>query len=203
VQNDRFFEFQRRLDQQQREIDELKGGRKLDNTDGTSQRRSNMADSEAPPDSPWMIDGGPGYPVDGIKEQTRCDLHQEFRNLSLKVAAVYALPTLGLEGKPALWHGHEIPTGYARVGVDTIVPSFESLELEIPGGEGQGTLGEVVGDIILWEKKNIKLPGWVPPTSRRRSPSPPLSGRRSPSPPPSGHMSPSPHDYDHHIPSPS
>ncbi|KAK1613168.1 hypothetical protein QYE76_036841 [Lolium multiflorum] len=167
VQNDRFSEFQRRLDQHQREIDEIRGGRQLDNTASTSQRQSSVADSEVPSDGARMIDGGPGYPVDGIKEQTRCDLHQEFRNLSLKVAAGFVLPSLGLEGKPALWHGNEIPASYARVGVDTIVPSFESMELEIPGGEGQGTLEEVLGDIILWDKKNIKLPGWVPPTSHR------------------------------------
>ena len=65
-----FFEFQSRLDQQQRQIDELTGGRQLvDNTAGTSQRRSSMADSEVPAaDDARMIDGGPGYPVDGIKE---------------------------------------------------------------------------------------------------------------------------------------
>ena len=151
-----------------------------------------------------MIDGGPGYPVDGIKEQTPCDLHEVFRNISLKVAVGYVLPAFGAEGEPATWHGNEIPAGYARVGVDSVVPSFESLQLEIPGGEGRDTLGDVLGEIILWEKKNIKLPGWVAPsTSRPRSPSPPPSDRRSLSPPPSGHMPPSPHEYDHHIPSPS
>ncbi|XP_071681949.1 uncharacterized protein [Lolium perenne] len=93
VQNDRLTEFQRRLDQQQREIDELKGRRKPDNTAGISQRRSSVADSEAPPEYTRMIDGGPGYHVDGIKEQTPCDLHEVCRNLSLKVAVGFVLYT--------------------------------------------------------------------------------------------------------------
>ncbi|KAK1677171.1 hypothetical protein QYE76_038019 [Lolium multiflorum] len=90
--------------------------------------------TRAPPECTRMIDGGPGYPVDGIKEQTPCDLHEVFMNISLKVAVGYVLPTLGPEGEPALWRGNEIPAGYAHVGVDSIVPSFESLQLEIPGG---------------------------------------------------------------------
>ena len=71
-----FSEFQRRLDQQQ-QIDELRGGRQLvDTTAGTSQRQSSVADSEVPvADDARMIDGGPGYPVDGIEDQTPCALH--------------------------------------------------------------------------------------------------------------------------------
>ena len=213
VQNDRMAEFQRQLDQQkreiqqqQREIDELKGHRQPDNTAGISQRRdSSVADSEAPP-TRMMIDAGPGDPLDGIKEQTPCDLHEVFRNLSVKVAVGYVLPAFGAEGEPATWHGNEIPAGYARVGVDSVVPSWETLELEIPGGDGGLTLREVLGEIILWEKKNIRLPGWVAPSTSRpsRSPSPPPGDRRPPSPPPTDHMSPpSPHGYDHDIRSPS
>ncbi|KAK1653092.1 hypothetical protein QYE76_070897 [Lolium multiflorum] len=101
VQNDRMAEFQRQLDQQQREIqqqqreiNELKGQREPDNTAGISQRRdSSVADSEAPPTR--MIDGGPGDPVDGIKEQTPCDLHEVFRNLSVKVALIRLQPAGG------------------------------------------------------------------------------------------------------------
>ncbi|KAK1691760.1 hypothetical protein QYE76_008457 [Lolium multiflorum] len=121
---------------QQREINELKGQRQPDNTAGISQRRdSSVADSEAPPLR--MIDGGPGDPVDGIKEQTPCDLHEVFRNLSVKVVVGFVLPAFGAEGEPATWHGNEIPAGYARVGVDSVVPSWETLQLVIPGGDGQ------------------------------------------------------------------
>jgi hypothetical protein len=215
VQNDRMAEFQRRLDQQQRElqqqqreINELKGQRPPDNTAEISQRRdSSVADSEAPP-TRMMIDAGPGDPLDGIKEQTPCDLHEVFRKVSVKVAVGYVLPAFGPEGEPATWHGNQIPAGYARVGVDSVVPSWETLELEIPGGDGGLTLREVLGEIILWEKKNIRLPGWVAPSTSRpsRSPSPPPDDRRPPSPPPTDHMSPpSPHGYDvdHDICSPS
>ena len=215
VQNDRMAEFQRRLDQQQRElqqqqreINELKGQRPPDNTAEISQRRdSSVADSEAPP-TRMMIDAGPGDPLDGIKETTPCDLHEVFRKVSVKVAVGYVLPAFGPEGEPATWHGNPIPAGYARVGVDSVVPSWETLELDIPGGDGGLTLREVLGEIILWEKKNIRLPGWVAPSTGRpsRSPSPPPGDRRPPSPPPTDHMSPpSPrgYDVDHDIGSPS
>ena len=126
-----FFEFQCKLEHQQQQIDKLRGGRQLvDNTAGISQRQSNVADSEVPADNAQMIDGGLGYPVDGIKEQTTCDLHVEFRKISLKVAVDFALPPLGPEGKPPLWHGHEIPAGYAYVGVDQIVPSLSRCSLK-------------------------------------------------------------------------
>ena len=101
----------------------------------------------------------------------------------MKVATGFALPY----GPGALWHGTEIPAGYARVGVDEILTGFHSMELDIYGPEGERTLGEVKGGIILWDKENIKFPAgsapWTtaPPPSRRRSPSPP-SPRRSPPP---------------------
>jgi hypothetical protein len=40
-----------------------------------------------------MIEGGPGYPVDGIKESTSCELHQRMKNISMKVAIGQALPS--------------------------------------------------------------------------------------------------------------
>ena len=82
--------------------------------------------------------------------------------------------------------GNEIPDGFARVGVDQVHPGFESLELKIPGGDDERTLGDVQGGgLILWPKKYIVIPGWTAPR------------------PPS---SPSPHDDDlddHHNTSPS
>ena len=160
-------------------------------TAGPSIRKSSVAESEVPADDERMIDGGPGYPVDGIKEQKPCELHQKVKNLSLKVAVGCALPC----PHDARWHGREIPAGFAKVGVDEIVTGFESMELPIPGPEGERTLGEVLGGIILWEKNNIKLPGSAP------TPTPPPSRGRSPA-PPSPPRSP-PHDYDQHNTSPS
>ena len=49
----------------------------------------------------------------------------------------------------ARWHGREIAAGYAKFTVDEIVMGFESMELHIAGPEGERTLGEVLGGIIL------------------------------------------------------
>jgi hypothetical protein len=44
-----------------------------------------------------------------------------------------------------------IPPGYASVFVEKICqPQFEDLELDIPGGDGERTLKDVVHSIILW-----------------------------------------------------
>jgi hypothetical protein len=150
-----------------------------------------VTESEVPTgDARRMIEGGPGYPVDGIKESTSCELHQRMKNISMKVAVEQALPS----GPDVRWHGREIPAGYAKVGVDEIVTGFHDMELDIAGPEDERTLGEVLGGVILWDKNYIKLPGSAPritlPLSRRRSPTPPSP----PSPP---------HDYGHHNMSPS
>ena len=126
-------------------------------------------------------------------EQIPCELHQKMKNLSIPCALRYALPC----PPGTKWHTREIPPGSAKVRVDEILTGFDSMELDIHGAEGERTLGEMKGGIILWDKENIKFPAgsapWTtaPPPSHRRSPSPP-SPRRSP-----------PHDYDHHSASPS
>jgi hypothetical protein len=137
-----------------------------------------------------MIEGGPGYPVDGIKESTSCELHQRIKNISMKVAVGQAL----LSGPDVRWHGREIPAGYAKVEVDEIMSGFYDMELDIAGPKDERTLGEVLGGVILWDKNYIKLPGLAPRTT------PPPSRHRSPTPlsPPSP-----PHDDGHHNMSPS
>jgi hypothetical protein len=151
-----------------------------------------MAESEAPTDDArGMIEGGPGYPVDGIKESISYELHQRMKKISMKVAVGQALPC----PPDARWHGREIPAGYVKVGVDEIVTGFYDMELDIAGPKDERTLREVLGGVILWDKNYIKLPGLAtrttPPPSRHRSPTPP-SPRRSP-----------PHDYGLHNTSPS
>jgi hypothetical protein len=85
------------------------------------------------------------YPVDDIREKTICELHQSMKNISMKVAVGFALAC-----EPgACWHGSEIQGGYARVEVEEIVPGYESLELDIPGPDGESTLREATGAIIL------------------------------------------------------
>jgi hypothetical protein len=92
-----------------------------------------------------MIEGGLGYPIDGIKESILCELHQRMKNISMKVAVGQALPC----PPDARWHGHEILASYAKVGVDEIVMGFHDMELDIHGPEDERTLREVVGGVIL------------------------------------------------------
>ena len=91
--------FNQRQEEQQKQIDELRGVLRppqdpaLDITASPSQRKISVADSEAPADNAQrMIEGGPGYPVDGIKESISCELHQRLKNISMKVAVGQALP---------------------------------------------------------------------------------------------------------------
>jgi hypothetical protein len=109
--------------------------------------------------------------MDDIRGKTNCEMHQSMNNISMKVVVGYALPS----GPGQLWHGREIRAGYARVGVDAIVPGYEFLDLDIAGPEEETTLGEVLGGVILREKKHIMFPGSAP----RQPPSPP-SPRNSP-----------------------
>jgi hypothetical protein len=98
------------------------------------------------------------YPVDDISGKTRCEMHQSMKNISMKVAVGYVLPS-----RPGqLWHGYEIRAGYARVRVDAIVPGYESLELDITRPKEETTLGEVLGGVILWDKKHIVFLGSAP-----------------------------------------
>jgi hypothetical protein len=110
------------------------------------------------------------YPMDGIKDKTPYELHQSMKNISMMVAVGYALSC-----EPGTtWYYREIPVGYAYVGVDEIVSGYKSLELDMPGSEDETTLIEFKGGVILWNKKDIKFLGLVPPPpSHRRSPSPP------------------------------
>ena len=110
------------------------------------------------------------YPVDDIKERTICEIHQKMKNISMKVAVVFALPN----APKATIHGNPIPAGYARVRVDEVTPGYESLELDIPGGEGHHTLQEVLRGLCLWRKDCIVFP---------RPPTPPPSSSRQPTPP--------------------
>ena len=98
------------------------------------------------------------YPVDDVTEKISCELHMSMKNISFKVAVGYALPNQS----GASYHLGGIPAGYARVGVDEVVPLYANLDLDIPGGDGEKTLGEVEKGIALWNKKNIVFP----PTSR-------------------------------------
>jgi hypothetical protein len=119
-ENDKFNQLLARVNEKKQQIDKLRGvvclqDPALNITAGPYKRKSSMAESEAPTnDARRMIEGGPGYPVDGIKESISCELHQRMKNISMKLAVGQALPC----PPDACWHGREIPAGYAKVRVD-------------------------------------------------------------------------------------
>ena len=135
--------------------------------DGPSNRRSSVA-STGLHDDDGEVDASPmdRYPVDNIEDKTECELHQPMKNISVKVAVGFALKV----DPEVRWHCREVLAGYARLGVDEIVPGCETLEIDHPGPEGEATPEEVRHEIILWKKKYIIFPG---STQRPRSLSPP------------------------------
>ena len=85
------------------------------------------------------------YPMDDIIENTNCELHFKMKNISMKVADAVAF-TITPE---ATFHCNPIPAGYARVLVDEVVDQYSGLELDIPGGDDEHTLGYAIHRIIL------------------------------------------------------
>uniref|UniRef100_A0ACD5UZL9 Uncharacterized protein n=1 Tax=Avena sativa TaxID=4498 RepID=A0ACD5UZL9_AVESA len=134
-----------------------------------------------------------GYPVDDITKMTHCELHVKVVNISMKVAVGYALPI----GPTPTYHCRPVLEGYAVVGVDEIMPTFEVLDLHYPAGEGDVTvLGDAKNVTILWPKECIVLrkhtprPSSPPPHPSPASSSPPRQPSSSPHPAPSPHQSP-------------
>ena len=162
-------------DQQQQQVDVVQ-----------EPRRSSVGSTPLKVSAAIIEQPAAHYPVDDITEKTECELHMLMKNISFKVAVGYALPN-----EPgASYHLGQIPAGYARVGVDAIIPGFEALELDYPGGDDETTLGQVKHGFVLWNKKYIVLPGSAPrpPTPPSRSPpptSPPFLPQRDPSASPS------------------
>ena len=60
-------------------------------------------------------------------------------------------------------HGQPVPEGYARVLVDRVERGCASVPLDIEGGDGEKTLGEVEKTFICWRKRFIIIPGVSPP----------------------------------------
>ena len=85
----------------------------------------------------------------------------------------------------ATFHYNPIPVGYAHVLVDEVVGPYSGLELDIPGGDDEQTLGEAIHRFILWKKDCIIFRS--PPTPRLptppRSPAPCQQTPTPPSPP--------------------
>jgi len=105
------------------------------------------------------------FPVDDITEKTACALHIPAGNLTTRVAFTVVSPVEDPE--PAVIHGNQIRAGYARVGVDRVEKDYMELDVEIPGGDGEMTLGQAEHAFILWYKRYIIIP------DAPRLPSPP------------------------------
>jgi len=93
------------------------------------------------------------FPVDEITQRTPCDLQTAIKNLMFTIAYSTAMPT-----QPGdVYHGQQIPAGYARVGVEQACEGWRTLELDIPRGDGERTLAEAIHGYILWDKRYIIL----------------------------------------------
>ena len=167
---DRLSELERQVQRQQQQIDSISQQRasqqlQLEDPQADavpSQQKSSVGSTQL--EASACEPPAARYPVDDVTEKTDCELHMSMRNISLKVAVGYALPN-----QPgASYHLGDIPAGYARVGVDEIVPGFEIMDLGIHGGDEEKTLGDVKRGFVLWNKKYIVFPGSLP-----RPPTPP------------------------------
>jgi hypothetical protein len=106
--------------------------------------------------------------VDDITQQTPCALQSKHKGIIFTVGHGTVAPT-----QPGdVYHGQPIPVGYAKVGVEELCQDFETLELDIPGGDGETTLAQAIHGWILWEKRNILLKS-TDQASRLASPQPP------------------------------
>ena len=104
----------------------------------------------------------PRYPVDDITMRSSCELHTQVRNKTIVVA--FGVAEVPIPGETYL--NMEISSSYyAKVAVDRVVESWDDLELEVEGLQGEQTLGEVVHNYILWPKAHIKITQPTVPTS--------------------------------------
>ena len=94
-----------------------------------------------------------------------------------------------IEDPSSTYHCRPIPHGYAKVEIELVERTYEDLELDIPGGDGEKKLGDTAHAIILWRKKYIVFPGQERPPA---PPSPPQAQSPPPSPPRQSPPAPSP-----------
>ena len=119
--------------------------------DHLSQRKSSCASTDVAVVEPTGIQATveatapQRFPVDEINQRTPCDLQTAIKNLMFTVAYGTAMPT-----QPGdVYHGQQIPPGYTRVGMEQVCQGWETLELDILGGDGERTLTEAIHGYIL------------------------------------------------------
>ena len=115
---------------------------------GLSHRKSSCASMGLPADTGIAaIDttAEQHYPVDEIAQWTPCVLQTCSKNLRVTVAYGSAMPRTPGE----VYHGQEIPAGYAKVAVEEVSNDWKTLELDISGGDGERTLVEAIHGYIL------------------------------------------------------
>ena len=87
---------------------------------------------------------------------TSCELHIPKENATIMVAlGVFSPPN---PTKTPRIHGAIIPPGYVSILVDRVNKGFSDLPLDIPGDDGEKTLGEAEKTFILWRKRYIIIP---------------------------------------------
>ena len=80
------------------------------------------------------------FPMDDITQKMMpCELHIPVGNIIVLVATAIVSP-MDPNKSPRI-HGNPIPPGYASVLVDRVVKDYRELTLDIPGGDGETTLG--------------------------------------------------------------
>ena len=109
--------------------------------------------------------------VDGMTASlTSCELHIPEGNVTIKVATGVVSPIDPM--KTLRIHTVIIPPGYVSVSVDRVVKGHENVPLDIGGGDGEKTLGEVKKTFICWKKWYIIILGAssLPPLQQQPSP---------------------------------
>jgi hypothetical protein len=92
---------------------------------------------------------------------TSCELHISEENATVKVATGVISP-IDPTKTPRI-HSVAIPSGYASVSVDRVVKDHKNMALDIEGGDGEKTLGEVEKTFVCWKKRYIIILGAPPP----------------------------------------
>ena len=93
-------------------------------------------------------DVGLHFSVDDITEPlTTCELHIPRGTATVMVVAV--VTPVDPTRTPRIY-GAIVPPRYASVSVDRVVKGFSNVQLEIEGGDGEKTLGEVEKTFICW-----------------------------------------------------